>query len=1075
MSYFPYLEDKEFLKQLDEERYREIYIRIEVLDFTTEQTIANIEGKSTGGSINLNGTSNMRRSGSLSMVVDPNGIDIGGESQDYYAITDVQNLISMNKKIRVFSGVRNTIGDPWSQYDIIWFPQGVYVIKSGNAARNGGGINLSLTINDKCALLNGDMGGTIPAATIFSESELYNSAGTVRTVEPVLIKDMAKRIVVEFGGEKPENVIIEDIPESIVKVIKWTGKDPLYLITTDGHKQYTLEQPTENSNLEYKTFVYGQDVGYMNEPFVYPGRLECNAGESAASVLDKLKNTLGNFEWFYDVHGRFHFQEIKNYLNTSLSTEILNLSESDYLMTMNPTMSSYTFDNHNIITSISNAPQYANIKNDFVVWGTRKTSTGVQKPIRYHLAFEDKPTPRSKPMDALVYDDYRGLQSVIKLDESNFNDKPNLIYKDVPTGEVEITYSQDETCKTINETVIKTTELQKEFSVSEFTYAYDEDIGELPYESEAYIGEYEGDVSESSNTEVSETVTSLTLTEPKENYSIQEEPIIISSEIEDVGNPTYDRSNVTDQSELIKNLFTFGSSINHPEREEGVSIQDGSLEWCNEDDYSSKMSSSYEYLFEYLNDTEPFPIFYIGNRNLPFESSPILGIVLNGQSNEYTGWYWNTSGGFIGCNLSNFNDLHSYFYLDLNLSAFYPETNYPVYIDIYTNLVFVDNFSIQNYLYFIDRESENALDYEALETENNLTVLRIYPNNSQRNFLKIEIVDANSILNSGYLSQDSDSTLRFNGIIASNCMRYTATGIKKYQNQVKTETTLLTTTEYLYTEPKIVKKEDIMETIEVPNLTKDSPKVYYLAKNTIWAWDDELKDFREFPNYKYCKLLPGDWRTELYFQGLEASDKTFSRNYYAAELNAEWPKICNVLDSYDEETEIYTSAYWPDQKADLYEYWLDFIEASDFSINNIGRRVKVITDNNSNCLFPVEVPNYIIVEADGDVTNERELAEKKRQEVIQVSPSIFKNLSLGGSQNAAFDKIKELLNTHTQYNESVTLSVIPIYYLEPNTRITINDPQMGIQGDYLIKSISLPLTASGTSNISCTKALSKTI
>jgi len=45
--------------------------------------------------------------------------------------------------------------------------------------------------------------------------------------------------------------------------------------------------------------------------------------------------------------------------------------------------------------------------------------------------------------------------------------------------------------------------------------------------------------------------------------------------------------------------------------------------------------------------------------------------------------------------------------------------------------------------------------------------------------------------------------------------------------------------------------------------------------------------------------------------------------------------------------------------------------------------------------------------------------------------------------------------------------------LEPNTRITIQDSESGIGGDYTIKSISVPLDINGTMNISCTKALER--
>jgi len=40
---------------------------------------------------------------------------------------------------------------------------------------------------------------------------------------------------------------------------------------------------------------------------VYAGDLIANVGESLTSVLDKLKAMLGEFEYFYDLDGRFIF------------------------------------------------------------------------------------------------------------------------------------------------------------------------------------------------------------------------------------------------------------------------------------------------------------------------------------------------------------------------------------------------------------------------------------------------------------------------------------------------------------------------------------------------------------------------------------------------------------------------------------------------------------------------------------------------------------------------------------------------------------------------------------------------
>jgi len=79
----------------------------------------------------------------------------------------------------------------------------------------------------------------------------------------------------------------------------------------------------------------------------------------------------------------------------------------------------------------------------------------------------------------------------------------------------------------------------------------------------------------------------------------------------------------------------------------------------------------------------------------------------------------------------------------------------------------------------------------------------------------------------------------------------------------------------------------------------------------------------------------------------------------------------------------------------------------------------------------------------------------------------------GGMLKPAYDEIKKELYQYTTFNEQVSLTTIPIYYLEPNTRITIRDFVTGVYGDFMIKSISMPLDINGTMSISCTKALER--
>jgi hypothetical protein len=62
-----YLLDKNFLKQLDAENEREVYAKIVSLNIH-EEPIESIEGRVTGGSISIDGSSSVRRSCNLTLI-----------------------------------------------------------------------------------------------------------------------------------------------------------------------------------------------------------------------------------------------------------------------------------------------------------------------------------------------------------------------------------------------------------------------------------------------------------------------------------------------------------------------------------------------------------------------------------------------------------------------------------------------------------------------------------------------------------------------------------------------------------------------------------------------------------------------------------------------------------------------------------------------------------------------------------------------------------------------------------------------------------------------------------------------
>lgn len=377
---YEYLKDSEFLKEIDKQKIKEQYAKITVLDWL-ENPIQEIEGIVTGGNISLDGKSAQRRTMNLSVYVD----DIG-----YTGITSIDNLISLNKKVRVAIGIKN-VTKQYQQYEILWFPQGVFVMTQPSISHSTSGTTISLTLRDKMCLLDGTCGGTIPASTQFDEYETLDENGQWIIKRPVIVQ-IIQECVNHFGGEQLGKIIISDLDTRIKKVMKWTGSSPLYLLQRDTDDCIFTTNYATVQGQNYKMFSYGEDVGFIYTDFIYTEELIGDAGSTVVTILDKIKNALGNYEYFYDIDGNFVFQEIKNYLNTSHATvELEKLNKDNYLIDMAKGKTVYEFDNSNLVTSYSNNPQYQMIKNDFVVWGIRENANGNDVPIRYHLAIDKKP------------------------------------------------------------------------------------------------------------------------------------------------------------------------------------------------------------------------------------------------------------------------------------------------------------------------------------------------------------------------------------------------------------------------------------------------------------------------------------------------------------------------------------------------------------------------------------------------------------------------------------------------------------------------------------------------------------
>lgn len=371
--------------------------------------IDTIEGKTTGGSISVDGSSAVRRICSLSLVTQTEPLDT------YWCF---------NTKFKLEVKEND-----------IWFNMGTYLITSFSWSRTPQGITISLQGKDKMCRLNGDIGGHMPAEWDWGQEEIEDLENEITTLAKVPIRTIVFNLVRQIAQENIENIIIRDLEDVGYELWSYLGKEPMYYLkeVENGNIEYvsfdpdiyvdfggisckiseienrlgkyysinTLDRSYNNDATQVRlgsTYYYvikieqDETAGYHQIDLVYSSDLIATAGETATSVLDKIISMLGNYEYFYDVEGHFIFQKKKDYVQELFSTADGALSTPSAYNEIY----SYRFDNDELITSKNLSPALDNVKNDFIVWGNRSEDN---LAIHARCAIDTKPTSYSSPWE----------------------------------------------------------------------------------------------------------------------------------------------------------------------------------------------------------------------------------------------------------------------------------------------------------------------------------------------------------------------------------------------------------------------------------------------------------------------------------------------------------------------------------------------------------------------------------------------------------------------------------------------------------------------------------------------------
>lgn len=409
-----YLLNKDFLRELFNQTNKINYIRIFSLD-SLNNIQDELQGKiSSAGNITIDGNSTIRRTCSFTFIT--NKIDIN------------TTFWAQNSKFKLEVGVKNFINAAYDE--IIWFSQGVFVVSSFNQVMDANGqCTITVQGKDKMCLLNGDCGGNFTAPVEFAFEEFYDGVNMVKNY--ILIKDIIFNLIHIFGKEPLQNIIINDLDSVGLEAQQYMGNNPMYLFQNTKTQYFYNEfstnendwvylksgSPAQIKNLNYliendfysnkdtadqiafnnedNEYFYvikcikGSLVGYRQTPLTFPGgTLEVKTGESITSVLDNIIKIFPEYEYFYDLYGRFVFQKKNIYVNTfysenkqKLNVSLLNEDKDIF----------YTFNNTGTFVSFTDTPDINNIKNDFVIWGQQDLASGATKDIHIRYAIDKKP------------------------------------------------------------------------------------------------------------------------------------------------------------------------------------------------------------------------------------------------------------------------------------------------------------------------------------------------------------------------------------------------------------------------------------------------------------------------------------------------------------------------------------------------------------------------------------------------------------------------------------------------------------------------------------------------------------
>ncbi len=1070
--------DKDFLLKVDNDRNRVYYIKLIALDFE-ENPIEEINGRVTSGSINVDGTSSVRRTCSLSLVA--NELNIHA----YYW--------GLNTKFKCYIGLENKVDNSYP--NPIYFPMGTFLITSFNTSQSLSSYTISISGKDKMCLLNGDIGGNITAISVdFGQETEQQRDGSLKKTK-LLIKDIIRESVHEYAREPYHNIIINDLDEAALELIEYQGKDPLYLsvesesnevvnqtlnskqkyfIPDNNEEGYTtilVEDLTDeqldhriNLNFEQKNIApyrlygsasaainsktdpnqgyytivkcnYGDVVGYRLTDLTYAGDLIGNIGESLTSILDKIKNMLGDYEYFYNLEGQFVWQRKPTYINVSWNNLVQNIDDELHGESAAYTSATtYSFENHNLISSFTNSPNLSDVKNDYSIFGVKTMASGKEYPVHLRYAIDKKPT---------YYRSYDGyIYSTEKIEGKELSEMAEaLAKKDI-----------------FNKTMT--------YPKQPLPPGLDSDWWDVWDWGEYYkmlTGDYPDGIMEHYRT----ATTNVNLDE----YFFLGD----SSEYPNA----QDYSSYKNKWGILwesKPLYLFDAfrTVDEEGHEKWLIGFTGHNGYCGHK-YKSYFMDYYEKLAEKGYE---FHSYFYKPRIPQAEVSQINQEAYEKyiqEVNQVVDWreiIYQMARDYMKHGMTDKNN-----YEAVNKEDF-------TQAQLQTNRFYIkkENY-VRAYEYIRNRTyyywNEETEEYKVIELnkDTDFTELPYYYKETKDEYIEVE--DASDVDTQLYQYVDFLARLKeYN-------LDYYPTGVTGYEQYY---TDIMSFWRELY-DPEYVgtfKVAGINKSIYMKEGSKYcwfknqegqqyQPNTVYYTKNLynlIQAHKNVTQE--EFYNYSYDYYLPVWGFDDIKENEVVDTDHTYdtARVYYTLSFGDYYGK-------YKEDGETLEAyPYWNKsifQAPEDLNFWFDFLDnesvLSQYSVQRIGHRPKAENNTDIKAVYYRETPNVIFIDASEDSAEIK--AQNQGYTFITMQDNVSHLFNISTQRQSCNDKLNTLLYQNAVCTETISITAVPIYYLQPNTRIFVTDVNSGINGEYIVTRISYTLSYNGTMNITATKAIDR--